>query len=424
MNCRPLLLLLILLAGIEFVVRGPVRWANRGDEFSTDLTGPYVASRAWIHGLNPYSSDVFWTQAEAIRWSGELPDRLDGFASRTSYPLTSFVLLAPLAPLPWSSGRMVAMAFMTLLVLGTILALASLPAWRQSASRRCLFVALAVGLAPLQSAIGAGNLAAAAVALTVMGVWAALHGKQVHAGAALALAVCFKPPIAVPVLGYYFVRRRWRIVAAAIVVSAAVLATGMLRLRVAEVPWFADYLHNNGLVVADHGGAIFRDNFSELQFVNLQYLGHMLFGDNARAANLLALSIGAGLLVSWLMLLSRRDERSELLEISTIAVISLLPVYHRVYDAGLLLLPLCWILTDSQTRTRWPRRFILLLFLPFFVPASTLLELQVAAGRFPDWLAGNWWWNAVVIPHQVWALMGMSVALLAAQALTRTPADA
>ena len=57
----------------------------------------------------------------------------------------------------------------------------------------------------------------------------------------------------------------------------------------------------------------------------------------------------------------------------------------------------------------------LLCVAPFFVPGSTILELQVQAGHISSALIDAWWWRVFVLPHQVWALLVMSIALLSAQ---------
>src|SRR5262245_36827266 len=58
----------------------------------------------------------------------------------------------------------------------------------------------------------------------------------------------------------------------------------------------------------------------------------------------LAVILASGVAV-WFLLLRRRDfSTNALLELSTLAAMSLLPVYHRLYDAALLLLPLAWSL--------------------------------------------------------------------------------
>ena len=114
--------------------------------------------------------------------------------------------------------------------------------------------------------------------------------------------------------------------------------------------------------------------------------------------------------------MERRGEREagndrELLELSTIAVISLLPVYHRFYDATLLVLPLCWAFVWLR-RERASAALSLGLMLPFLIPGGTLLETMQIAGRIPRALTNHWWWEAVVMPHQVWALLFLSIVLL------------
>ncbi|MEQ1729368.1 MAG: hypothetical protein ABL982_13410, partial [Vicinamibacterales bacterium] len=149
------------------------------------------------------------------------------------------------------------------------------------------------------------------------------------------------------------------------------------------------------------------------------YLGYLLF-ENPRLINALALTIGAGLSVAWLVLLRRRPAaaRLDLLEASTIAVASLLPIYHRVYDAALLLLPVCWVFSDRRPETKRHRLAALLLTAPFLVPGSTWLEMQAASGRIPAWMIEQRWWTLLVVPHQVWALLLLALVLLSAQAAT------
>ncbi len=111
------------------------------------------------------------------------------------------------------------------------------------------------------------------------------------------------------------------------------------------------------------------------------------------------------------MIWRRRDPRLELLDLSAIAVISLLPIYHRFYDAALLVLPLGWALVSF----RRPRRFAvlsLLMMTPFLIPGGTLLETMEVSGRIPAWLANRWWWQTFVMAHEVWMLLLLSLLLL------------
>ena len=69
-------------------------------------------------------------------------------------------------------------------------------------------------------------------------------------------------------------------------------------------------------------------------------------------------------------------------ELSAITVISLLPVYHRFYDATLLVLPLCWAFV-SLRRERVAAVVSLGLMLPFLIPGGALLDTMQIAGRIP-----------------------------------------
>ncbi len=411
------LAVLVVLATAEFVVRGPLRFVRHGAERSTDFTGPYLGARALVRGLNPYSSDVFWTMAEGVGWTTGRTDRQDDFESRSPYPLPTFVLMAPLAALSWQPARLTGIVAMAALFVASLVSLASLEGFGNARERRLAFLAFGLALAPVHSGLGAGNLVTAAVAFTLLGVWAMSRDRNAVAGICLALAACIKPPIAAPLIGYALLRGRWRIVAVAAGVAAVLAGAGAVRLL--GTPWLSGYIANNTLLLADSGTAVVKWSAEQQQFINVHYLGYLLF-DNPRVINALALTIGAALSVAWLVLLLRRPAaaRLDLLEASTIAVASLLPIYHRVYDAGLLLLPLAWLFSDRRPETKRHRLAALLLTVPFLVPGSTWLELQASAGRLPAWVAGQRWWTLLVVPHQVWALLLLAFVLLSAQAAT------
>src|SRR5690606_32496529 len=94
------------------------------------------------------------------------------------------------------------------------------------------------------------------------------------------------------------------------------------------------------------------------------------------------------------------------------AVISLLPVYHRVYDAGLLLLPLGWALLARRPVTARHRRLALWLLVPFLLPGVSILERLEDTGFVFAGVTKSWWWQALVIPHQVWTLLALAIVLL------------
>lgn len=198
---------------------------------------------------------------------------------------------------------------------------------------------------------------------------------------------------------------------------AGVADVGLARFEFGHTPWLANYLDDNR-VLLETGvlGNFTAINPTRFGLINLQVALYPLVG-SVGWTNVAATAIGASLLAVWIAYVwNTRGEREsqdgrELLEVSAIAVISLLPVYHRFYDATLLVLPLCWAIV--WFRREWVSAALSLgLMLPFLIPGGTLLETMQMAGRIPGALTNHWWWNGLVMPHQVWALLLLSVVLL------------
>jgi hypothetical protein len=156
--------------------------------------------------------------------------------------------------------------------------------------------------------------------------------------------------------------------------------------------------------------------------INLQVLFYAM-GHGAAAANALAFLISATLFAIWLMLMLRSGSKNKdlLLPMSTLAVLSLFPVYHRLYDAFLLVFPLCWSLREFSGPRNRVARGALLLMLPFLVPGGSALEQLRLSGRIPEAIAHSWYWTGIVMPHQIWSLLLLSGLLLWGMAPQRGP---
>ncbi len=133
-SSKSLLLLLVLLAASEFVVRGPVRFLRAAD--FNDFISPYIQSRALVKGMDPYSPEVLvrlWPVEGAHRPEFLAKDLADGslIAKRgipTAYPLTCLFLLVPLAVLPWPVAHLAWLFITAGLALGAIWSLLPLVA--------------------------------------------------------------------------------------------------------------------------------------------------------------------------------------------------------------------------------------------------------------------------------------------------------
>lgn len=425
-----LCLALLLLAGAEFIVRGPVRAVHSATQFN-DFLSPYIQANAWIRGLDPYSPQILlklWP-AEALQFNFLRKEVANGslVANRgipTAYPITALVLVAPFSLLPWNIAYALWLAINLALFFIMLRVLVALAGFAYREPPAILLVAATLALAPFHTGIVTGNVSLAAVELSVIAIWTARLRHDTVTAVLLAVAAGLKPQIGLCFLLYYLVRHRWRVFGITLAILASVATLSLLRLELGHTPWLANYLNDNR-VLLETGilGNFTSINPTRFGLINLQVALYPLLG-RVWLANGLAMAIGAGFLVVWLVSVERRgcQDNLELLDLSAIAVISLLPVYHRFYDAALLVLPLCWVFV-SVRKARISGVLSLLAMLPFLIPGGTLLETMEINGRIPPSLANRWGWEAFVMPHQVWLLLCLSVLLLCEMIIYRFSPD-
>ncbi len=415
-----LCLALVLAAGAVFVVRGPLRAVRSSTQFN-DFLSPYIQADAWTRGLDPYSPQTLlklWP-AQAAHLQFVPREVADGsiIAKRgipTAYPITSLVLIAPLSWLPWNLAYGIWFAI-NLALFGIMLSVVvELAGFSYRDIRGGLLIALVLALAPFHTGFVTGNVALAAVELGVVAVWTARQRHDIATAVLLAVSAGLKPQIGLCFLLYYLVCRRWRIFAGATALLALFAAVGLLRLEGSHTPWLGNYLNDNHVLLESGILANFTPvNPMRFGLLNLQVILYSMV-DSVSEANRLAELIGVVFLGAWLLIVLRRRIRQdelELLDLSAIAVMSLLPVYHRFYDAVLLVLPLCWVVA-SYRKARFPAILALLLMVPFLIPGGTILQTMQINGRIPSTLSERWWWDTIVMPHEIWALFFLSLLLL------------
>jgi hypothetical protein len=414
-----LVLGLLLFTSAEFSLRGPIRFV-RASNFN-DFISPYIQTRAWMKGVDPYSPVnlvAFWPR-DAEQFSFLKKDLADGSlvlkrGIPTAYPPTSFVLLTSVAWLPWHVAHHVWLAI-TLMAFGlTVLSLVSLIGFQWQEKRTYLFLALALALAPFHTGLAAGSIVIVAVGFCALAVLAADRQWNIAAGVLIGVAVGLKPQIGLPFFVYYLLRRCWRVVTTSATLLAILVATAVFHLTMSHTPWVNNYRYDNSMLFA-HGslGDFTESNPLRFSLVNLQVLLYTFVPDRAKA-NVWALVMAGVLGLLWLFLLLRRaDSKNELLALAALMVLSLLPVYHRLYDASLLIFPLAWSLTALPGSRKKLAKGTLLLILVFLVPGGSMLE-QLQHTSHLVALQHSWWWTHIVMPHQVWALLFLSVLLLVA----------
>jgi hypothetical protein len=210
-----------------------------------------------------------------------------------------------------------------------------------------------------------------------------------------------KLQLGAPIILYYLLRRRWRAAVWSAAMFSLLTLISMTRLQAAGVVWAGDWLTNIQQSSTAGGPNDFTPpNNTRDHLLNLQ-LPFYAITESRAIANALAWSVTA-LLVAALVALRSRDD--ELLQLAIVLILVLLPIYHRYYDAIVLIVALTWSL---HTRAKLP----LLLMLPFLLPVGWAMNL-IARGYVSGDLLSSRLWNVLVMSQQAWMLLFIAIALL------------
>jgi hypothetical protein len=274
------------------------------------------------------------------------------------YPPAAYMLVTPLAALPWPIARI---AWMTLTSATFLLAafliwdLGSRSHPLASGFLVCLF------LAGQELLIEVGNASGLVVALCLIAVWCFLRKRFELAGVlCLAIGLAVKPHDSGAVWLYFLLAAgayRKRAVQT-LLCAALITLPAILWVHHVGPDWLPELRHNLAAAAApgqinDAGPSGFEPRAHGAIVVSLQS-AISLIRDDPRFYNPLSYLICAVPLIIWIIigLRSRFAPSLAPLALASIAVLSILPVYHRQHDLGLLLLtvPACALLLSDATR--------------------------------------------------------------------------
>jgi len=401
----------IAIAASTLLARDAWRAASIGG--SGDLTTVFAASRAWLRGQDPYDQQQLlrdWDAAGGGTKVAPDPDRRPSV-----YPPSTFVVMAPVAALTWTQARVLWAVLGVALVIVIVLALPALACVQWSDPRAVALAAGVIVLGPFRNGLRGGQLAVAVCALVVCSALAWQRRFDRTAGVVLALACALKPPLAVPFVLAHALRRRWRLVTTAAGLAAAIMLVGIIRLQAAGVPWLPELRRN--LLAAAAPGAV-NDasgwNPDRFQLINLHVLLHTMI-DGRDAVSLLVFVLTALAAIAFARSVWRSgggdDHGRDLAEVAFVASWTLLPFYHRWYDAGLLVFVLAWSVTALRTRHAPHARAAIVLVMTFAIsPALWLTRALPHAASPPHRYSSGI--EQLVLPVQVWALVLLCVVLL------------
>jgi hypothetical protein len=422
--------ILLLFAVAEFSGRGLVRGLRSGSDFN-DFLSPYVQSRAWVSGADPYNPKSlvdFWPEGapkfEFLRREAKNGTLLANRGMPTAYTPSSLLLIAPFSFLPWLVATKLWLLLSSLLLLWWILLLIPQD-WDWYETRSLTFVALALALAPDHTGLATANPVIPAAALGGIAIGLSHRSHAAVTAALLAGSIILKPQIGLCFLAFVVVKGCWKTALWAMVGVTAATLLAILRMQAGHSGWIASYVVDNRALFS---GGMLTDftatNPTRWGLVNFQLLAYPFLGNRTsanEAAWLIFVTLGF-LWLSWAVRRHGNGSEDALLDLAAMLVLSLLPIYHRFYDAVVLIVPLAWILKDWNRQHRFTRYGVLFALAPFLIPGGTLLEVLQSEGRIPPSLADSWWWHMVALPHEIWALMGLNFLLLYAMSPKKRPA--
>jgi Glycosyltransferase family 87 len=380
-----------------------------------DLLSPYAQSAAWVQGLDPYSTQSLFTT-----WPIGGPVRPNESEFRdgsvlvehgvpTAYPLSCFALTAPFTLLPWLVIKLlwvfstVILFFLSIYVLIELL---ELHGWRRDA-----FIGTALLLAPFHTGVAVCNLAVTATEIGILSLWKSFTIRKFWTALPVSLSLALKPQIGFCFLMYFLLRRRWRVSLLASGLLIAFQGSAMLRLHVAHVQWIQSYVSDGQALLIDGNlGDFTPRNPTRFGLINLQ-VGLYPLLQNRWLTNTSVFLLCAIFGVSMLIVCLGRRVEDELLLLSGISVLSLLPIYHRFYDATLLIIPAAWLISHIGKKLN-STALGLFAVSAFFLPGGSLLETVRHRCMFLTRMEGHSWWNALIMAHSTWLLLLLFLVLL------------
>jgi len=356
-NARRDGLLLLALGALVFVLFG-LALARSAAAPGEDFRVLYLPAKCLLQGGDPYNpNDVLRTaRQEGIHYSRD-DWKLQQISTRSIYPPSSYAFVMPFAMLPWRLAYTSWLIFTTSLML-----VASYLLWRV-----CAFTAPAISGALLalvlinsELIVILCNASGVVAGLCAVAVCCFLYQRYPWLGVVcLAASISIKPHNTGLVWLYFllagsvFRKRALQTLA----VSAAMALPCLLWVFARSPHWFGEWQSNIAFLAAP--GGISDPGPSSLgghglgMVISLQAM-LSFFRDDPRFYNLGSYLLTAPLLLVWIWVTVRTHATRDRawLAIASIAVVSLLPVYHRQYDAKMLLLtiPGCVILC-----TQFPR---------------------------------------------------------------------
>jgi len=394
----------VILSGILLIALVECAWRawGRTGQRLYDFELLRASALLWMHGANPFALPPASLLSQAIAVER---------TPITIYP-TTLLLLSPFAMVPLALAMNLWFVFSIGMVLLLIVSLVKLARWPWISPATIIFSAFVLAFGPIQSGLVAGQPLIPAASLVMLALWAVSRHQNILAGLLLGLAIAWKPQVGGPFLLYLLYKRQWMTGTSSLLLLAILSVAAIAPIQQRHPEWPQTLQSNVQFVFAPgHLNDFETSNLTRDHMLNLQLPVYAICPSRA-VANVVAIGITLVLLVIFLFVARKSDERMMLLEYSIVACLCLLPAYHRYYDATLLTLAICWAIDAIKNRSSKIAWIVLAPMTTFFAPVGLALTM-VRNGRIPMDVQSSWWWNTIIIPAHSWILLLICILLIA-----------
>ena len=353
-------LILLLLGSVVFVLLGAAL-ENSSSAPLVDFRAMYYPARCLLQQVDPYNENEVMRiyLAEGVYGRQDTAKERQ-MATRYGYLPSAFVLTLPFAALPWGPAHLLWLA-----LTAASLIFASWLIWISGASYAPVIAGCLIGflLANSELLIDQGMCAGIAISLCVVAVWCFLRERFVLVGIlCMALSLAVKPQDTGLVWLYFLLAGgtyRKRALETLATTAVLILPVSVWVWRVS--PQWMQELGANILEFSAHGGindpGLFSSGSHGLAMVVSLQSAISVFWDDPHIYNSASYLVCAPLLLLWAFITvrTRATPSRAWLAIASIAALTMLPVYHRQYDAKLLLLtvPACLMLWAEGGLIGW-----------------------------------------------------------------------
>jgi hypothetical protein len=393
------ILVLSLCIGLSALWAASIRSARHPALESEDFGAIYYSTRCALEHRDPYDPQEVLrelkTDGQTLPSFGPMAKGFpQAVITKSDYPPTAFLAVAPLAMLSWPTALKIWLG-----VMEGLLVLAGYLAWDLAGDAPWLAGCIACFmLLNCEALLVTGNPAGVVVPFVVVGAWCFMKERFAWAGVvALALALVLKPHDAGFIWFYFLLAggtgRKCALQTLAVVGILAACAAVWIA---PDSPHWIEELQRNLAQLSAPGGPanpgparMWNRSFG---MIDLQVIVSV-FKDEPHFYNLVSYLIGGGPILTWAVAVMRKRATREgaLLGLAAISLLSLPAFYHwAATDAKLLLLtlPACGIFWARK----WPKRWIALgltsaaIFItsdvPFHLWAAATASLTLSPSSF------------------------------------------